>query len=365
MIIGIDASAAAKAQRTGTEWYAAEIMQAITSIDKFNHYKLYSKTPRPADLDILGKNVDWCELPFGVGWTLFRLSWEMMRKPPDVLFVPSNRLPLVVPQRSVVMVHDLAYRHVPEVFSWTERGYHWNAVIWAKTFATHILSPSEFTSLALKEECDIDASRITTVYHGCSVSSGDLALAKALDRPVTEPYFYFVGRLEQKKNIVRMLKAFLLFKKNTGSNHKLILTGKPGLGYEEINRFYESLGKIKEDILFTGYLAKTDTVRYMHHADAFIFVSLFEGFGMPLLEAFSLEVPVIAANATCLPEIAGDAALLVDPYDEVDIADAMRRLASDRNLRAGLIKMGTARRGEFSWEKAARETLSVLERVAQ
>jgi glycosyltransferase involved in cell wall biosynthesis len=364
MIVGIDASAAVKAQRTGTEWYAAEIIQSILSIDKINKYRLYSKIPCPLDFDIAGQNTEWCELPFGPGWTLFRLSWEMMRKPPDILFVPSNRLPLVVPPRSVVMVHDLSYRHVPEVYTPAQRAYHWNAVIWAKRFATHILSPSDFTTRALQEECGIDRSRITTVYHGCSVSSEDLANAEALDSPVAEPYFYYIGRLEQKKNIVRMMNAFSAFKRKTGSNLKFVLTGKPGFGYPEIARTHQSLGKLKEDVVFTGYLSKMDAVRYMHHAQAFIFVSLFEGFGMPLLEAFALEVPVIAANATCLPEIAGGAALLVDPYDEADIAKAMSEIASDQSLRATLIERGKVRRREFSWERAARETLSVLERAA-
>lgn len=365
MIVGIDASAAVKAQRTGTEWYAAEIIRSILSIDKINKYRLYSKIPCPVDFDIAGQNTEWCELPFGPGWTLFRLSWEMMRKPPDILFVPSNRLPLVVPRRSVVMVHDLSYRHVPEVYTQAQRAYHWNAVVWAKKFATQILSPSDFTTRALQEECGIDRSRITTVYHGCSVSSEDLTNAKVLDRPVAEPYFYYIGRLEQKKNIVRMMNAFLAFKRQSGSNLKLVLTGKPGFGYSEIAKAHQSLGKLKEDILFTGYLSKTDAVRYMHHAHAFIFISLFEGFGMPLLEAFTFEIPVIAANVTCLPEIAGDAALLVDPYDEADIADAMTRVASDQSLRVTLIDRGRARRQYFSWERAARETLHVLERVAQ
>ena len=365
MIVGVDASAAGKAQRTGTEWYAAEIIRSLLSIDTANEYRLYSKIPRPLDIDMHGKNAQWRVLSFGAGWTLFRLSWEMIRKPPDILFVPSNRLPLVVPPRSVVMVHDLSFRHVPEVYTPTQRAYHWNGLIWAKRFATHILSPSDFTTRALHEECGIARSRITTVYHGCSVSSEDLVNAKALDRPVAEPYFYFIGRLEQKKNILRMLNAFSSFKRKTGSNFKLVLSGKPGFGYPEIVHAYETLGKIKEDILFTGYLSEADAVRYMYHAHDFIFVSLFEGFGMPLLEAFTLEVPVIAANATSLPEIAGDAALLVDPYDETDIANAMCRVASDQSLRATLIEKGKVRRREFSWEKAARETLSVLERVAQ
>jgi glycosyltransferase involved in cell wall biosynthesis len=364
MIVGVDASAAVKAQRTGTESYASEIIQAILSIDKVNEYRLYSRLPPPGDIDIHGLNARWQVMPFRAGWTLFRLSWEMVRKPPDILFVPSNRLPIIVPRRSVVMVHDLSYRHVPDVYTVAQRAYHWNAVVWAKTFATHILSPSEFTTQALHEEFGIQLERITTIYHGCSISAEDLSLARAQQRPISVPYFYYIGRLEQKKNILRMLRAFSSFKNKTGSNFKLVLTGKPGLGYPEIMEAHEALGRTKEDVIFSGYLSKAEAIRYMHHALAFVFVSLFEGFGMPLLEAFALEVPVIAADATCLPEIAGGAALLVDPYNDADIENAMLRIASEQALRDTLIEKGTARVKDFSWERAARQTISVLDRLA-
>jgi glycosyltransferase involved in cell wall biosynthesis len=260
------------------------------------------------------------------------------------------------------MIHDLAYRHVPDAYTRTERFYHWSGVLWAKWFASHILAPSRFTETALHDEWGIDPGRTTTVYHGY-YSEISKRHRNPERRLIPEPYFYFVGRIEGKKNIPRMLQAFAMFKNDYGTAHKFVLSGKSGRGHQEIMSAYEALGPAKADVLFTGYASEEDMDAYMRHADALAFVSQFEGFGIPVIDAFARGTAVITSNSSSLPEIAGDAALLASPDDVKQIANAMYRIATDNELRHSLIKKGLERARIFSWERAAAETLAVIRKT--
>ena len=365
MLIGIDASPAVKAQPTGTERYTAEIIKSLTAIDRVNRYRLYAPYPPPKELRDLGKNTEWRILPFGPGWTSIRLSAEMLFHPPDLLFVPSNRLPLIHPRKSVIMFYDLAYREVPDAFTRYGRFYHWSSVLWAKWFAAHILAPSRFTETALQREWRISPGRTSAIFHGYDAKILSQRNRKPGRRMIPEPYFYFIGRIESKKNIARMLRAFAIFKNSHGSAHKFVLSGKPGRGHEAIMTTYRALGPAKKDVLFTGYVSEDVRDAYMKHAEALAFVSRSEGFGIPVLDAFALGTPVITSDTSSLPEIAGGAALLASPDDAEEIAAAMHRMATDRRLKRALIKQGLARAQSFSWERAAAETLAVFRKVGR
>ncbi len=362
MIIGIDASRALKPQRTGTEVHNAEIIKHLIAIDKDNSYRLYSNREPFGDMEKLGKNVQWRVMPFSRGWTLFRLSFEMFVNQPDVLFIPAHILPLIPPKKSVVMIHDLGFDHFPELYKWTDKAYHRYAVRFAKLFASHILTPSEFTRQDLHQKYNISLKKITTVYHGFDPKDFRPA-HKGEKSPLNEPYFYFVGRLEHKKNVARMLQAFGEFKQKTGLPHKFLLAGRPAFGYDTIQQAYDNLGEYKKDVQFLGYTSQEEATNYLRHAQTLVFATLFEGFGLPVLEAYASGTPVITSNVTSLPEIAGDAALLVDPRKTEEIVAAMTEVAHDASLRETLIKKGEQHYKKFSWDKAAKETLAVLEKV--
>src|ERR1700722_4080942 len=363
MLIGIDASPAVKAQPTGTERYTAEIIKSLTAIDRVNRYRLYAPYPPPKELRDLGKNTEWRVLPFGPGWTSIRLSVEMLIHPPDLFFVPSNLLPLIHPRRSVNLFHDLAYRDVPDAFTQFGRFYHWSSILWAKWFAAHILHPFRFTEIALHQVWGINPARTSIIFHGYNATKLSKRARKPGRRMIPEPYFYFVGRIEDKKNISNMLRAFEKFKNSHGTAHKFVLSGKPGRGHDDIMSTYRALGAVKKDVLFTGYVSEEVRDAYMKHADALVFVSRSEGFGIPVLDAFALGTPVITSNSSSLPEIAGDAALLASPDDAEQIADAMHRITADGRLKRALIKKGFARAQSFSWERPAAETLAVFRKV--
>lgn len=371
MVIGIDASRALKRQRTGTEVHNAEIIKHLVAIDSIDTFRLYSSVPPFGDMQKIrqpqaaSQNLAWRVMPWPRGWTLVRLSLEMLIRPPDVLFVPAHILPLVCPKRSVVMIHDIGFDHFRPLYRWTDVWYHRFAVRFAKRFAGHILTPSAFTRQDLHQKYAIPLKKMTVVHHGFNPSA--FRPAKQSEKsPNPIPYFYFIGRLEHKKNIVRMLEAFSRFKQKTGLPHQFLLAGRPGFGWETIKAAHGRLPLVVQgDVRFLGFVASDEAHRYLRHAAGLIFTTLFEGFGLPVLEAFASGCPVIASNTTSLPEIVGLAGLTVDPTSVEQIATAMEKMATDRLGREKLILAGNARYKVFSWDKAARETLAVLRAVAR
>lgn len=352
-------------QRTGTEVYNAEIIKHMVAIDHDNQYRLYtSRRPLP-DMKNLGSNVEYRVMPFSRGWTLFRLTWEILFHQPDLLFIPAHILPLYPGKRSVVMVHDIGYDHFPELYKWTDIAYHRYAIRFAKQFATHILTPSEFTKQDLHHKYGIPLQKITTIHHGFDPAEYHPA-TKEEKSPEEKPYFYYIGRLEYKKNISRMLHAFAAFKIQTKQPHMFILAGRQAHGYTEIQKTYDSLpDTVKKDIIFLGYTEQDKATRYLRHAEALVFTTLFEGFGFPVLEAFASGTPVITSNTTSLPEIAGDAALLVDPTSVETITHAMVNITSDADKRRQLIALGEEQYRKFSWAKAAQKTVDILNRIGK
>jgi glycosyltransferase involved in cell wall biosynthesis len=178
------------------------------------------------------------------------------------------------------------------------------------------------------------------------------------------PYFLFSGRWEQRKNVVRTLEAFARFKHTTRTDHKLVLTGGRSWGSSEAERVIERLG-IQHDIKDLGKDTIDDLPYLYAAADGVVYASLWEGFGMPIIEAMACGTPVITSNLAAMPETAGGAALIVDPYSVEDIASAMHRLATDSALRDRLGVAGVKRARDFSWEKTAGETLDLYEEVIQ
>ena len=174
-------------------------------------------------------------------------------------------------------------------------------------------------------------------------------------------YLLYVGTLQPRKNLVRAIEAFGLLKRD--STLKFVIAGKKGWLYDEIFEKVKELN-LENEVIFTGYVPDEDLPELYKNAKAFIFVSLYEGFGLPVLEAMSYGIPVLTSNTSSLPEVAGDAALLVDPENTEEIAKGMERLLTDEKLRQQLISKGKEQIKKFSWEKAAKETLQVLEEVA-
>jgi glycosyltransferase involved in cell wall biosynthesis len=382
MHIGIDASRIAVAARTGTEHYTYELLAALARHDRRNRYTLYCNQA-PAELPPLGANFRLRRIPFPRVWTHVRLSAELLLDAPDTLFVPAHVLPLGAPvprrMRTVVTIHDLGYLHFPAAHTPAHRLYLRLSTLWSTRAATRLIAVSGATRDDLVRFAGACPDKITIVHHGLSERFRPVADASVV-KDVQErygaraPYFLYVGTVQPRKNLVRLIEAFARLgdrSRESGvggvipnsrlptPNPQLVIAGKRGWLTEAIERRAAELG-VADRVVFTGYVADDDVPALLGGALAFVFPSLYEGFGMPILEAMACGAPVLASNTSSLPEVAGDAALLVDPTDTGAIAAGMGRLAVDAALRDELRARGLARAAHFTWDRCAEATLAVL-----
>ena len=365
MLIGIDASRAVTARRTGTETYSLHLIRALLALGADHRFRLYFRQPPPPDLF---NGVDLRVIPFPRLWTHLRLSGEMLRRPPDVLFVPAHVLPLVHPRRSVVTVHDLGYLYHPEAHTRTQNLYlRWSTRYNARA-AAHLLADSEATRRDLVRRYGVPPEKITVAYPGyderLAPVTDPAALAAVRARyGLTGPYLLYLGTLHPRKNLSRLIQAFYNLQPAT-CNLQLVLAGKKGWLYDDIFAQVRALG-LTERVIFTGYVPDDDLPALLSGALAFVYPSLYEGFGFPVLEAMACGAPVVCSNVSSLPEVAGDAALLVDPLDTAALAAALARLVGDEGLRRELRERGFRQVRKFSWRRCAGQVLGVLERVGR
>jgi glycosyltransferase involved in cell wall biosynthesis len=290
-------------------------------------------------------------------WTQTRLAFEMFLNKPEVLFIPVHVLPLIHPNNSVVTLHGLEYEYYPEMYPQRHLRYLRWSTKYALKNARKIIAVSENTKKDLVELYDGNPEKIEVVYHGVGVSvrSPTPKFFRSWT-PHKQPYILFVGRLETKKNVQGLIKAFNLLKRKYQVPHKLVLVGPRGYGYED------SIGHLldKSDIIEKGYLLEQEKWSLLKNADLFVFPSFYEGFGMPILEAQAVGCPVVATNVSSIPEVAGKGAMLVEPKNIEQIAEVMYKIISDDQLKKDLIARGYQNVERFSWQKCAEETLRVL-----
>jgi glycosyltransferase involved in cell wall biosynthesis len=380
MLIGIDASRSVPRKRTGTENYSLHLIRHLLPLESDHRYRLYFN--RPPAYSLQSTTCHLRIMPFPRLWTHLRLSWEMMRRPPDLLFVPAHVLPVVHPRRSVVTIHDLGYLYYPQAHRVLDRLYLDLSTRYNAHAAAHLIADSLATQRDLVERYDTEPDKITVVYPGYDEATFQpVRDEKAIEAVKTKydiagDYVLFVGTLQPRKNLTRLLEAFSLcglqapnkFGTPTSnlqpvtSNLQLVIAGKKGWLYQDIFRRVEELG-LENKVAFTGYVPEGDLPALLSGARLFVLPSLYEGFGLPVLEAMACGTPVVCSNVSSLPEVAGEAALLVDPLDVEGLAAAMKRVLGDETQQAELIARGFEQAQRFSWEKCAREVLAVLENV--
>ncbi len=380
MLIGVDASRVRATGRTGTETYSLHLIRALVAAAPGQRFRLYTPAGAAAGALWAGPapaHVAVRVMPFPRLWTHIRLSAEMLVRPPAVLFVPAHVLPLIHPRRSVVTVHDLGYLTHPEAHRPADRRYLDWSTRWNATEAAAVLADSAATKADLVAAYGIPPGKIHVIHLGrdetlARVSDPALVAAACRKYGIADPaagagYLLYVGTLQPRKNLARIIEAFgRVAGTAADAGHQLVLAGGKGWLFEgmRLPDLVERFG-LAGRVLFPGYVADADLPALLSGARAFVFPSLHEGFGIPVLEAGACGVPVITSNTSSLPEVAGDAALLVDPHDVEAIADAVHRVLTDDPLRAELIRRGHENVKRFSWEKCARETLAVLEQVGR
>jgi len=359
-VIGIDASRAVSPRPTGTETYSLRLIQALISLNPPWDVRLYFRVPPP---DGLFPQAQRRVIPFPRLWTHIRLSWEMARYPPDLLFVPAHVLPPIRPRRSLVTVHDLGYRYFPRAHPRFQRVYLDLSTRWNAIAAAHILADSEATRTDLVRIYGTPPAKVTVAYPGYDESLApvrDPTVLNAVRERYGIPgdYFLYLGTLQPRKNLSRLVLAF----SRLPSRAVLVLAGQRGWLVDDLFPLIRRLG-LEGRVLCPGYVCPEDRAPLLSGALAFVFPSLYEGFGLPVLEAQACGCPVICSNTSSLPEVAGDAALQVPPEDVAALADAMARLESDPDLRRELVERGFVNLRRFSWERCARTALGVMERL--
>jgi glycosyltransferase involved in cell wall biosynthesis len=368
MHIAIDASRVSVAERTGTERYSYELIAALARVDRRRRYTLYTNG-LPAALPPLGPNFALRSIPMRRLWTHARLGPAALADRPDLLFVPSHVVPLAHPA-SVVTLHDLGYLAFPEAHTARRRLELHLTTRWSLRAARRVIAISRATRDDLVRHYGADPARIAVVHHGLGagfrpVDDPAVVTAAAARHGLAGPYFLYVGTVQPRKNLERLIEAFAAATAGLPEPRPVLaIGGRRGWLSEAIERRAAALG-VGGRVRFLGYLPDADLPTLLSGAVAFLFPSLYEGFGMPVLEAMACGAPVLTSTTSALPEVAGDAALLVDPRDTGAIAAAIGRLASDEGLRTELRTRGLVRAAQFTWERCARATLEVLLEAAR
>lgn len=370
MRIGIDASRANLAQRTGTEWYAFHLTRAFFAyLRPDDEVFLYVKESLRPEWGSLPANVHVRVLrwPPRKLWTQLRLSWEMVCHRVDVLFVPAHTIPFISPKRTVTTLHDIGFMHDESLYGVTERAYHRFSAKLALKRCSTILTVSEYSKQDICKTFSINPSRVQVIPNSYDPTAfnqfvrenpGLIAKAQQL-AGVKPPYLMTIGRIEKKKNTLGLVQAFAELKKNEWfKNYQLLLVGASGLGADEVYAECKALG-ISTDVIQPGWLPENIVPGLMAGAQAFVLPSFFEGFGIPVLEAMAVGTPVVCSNVTSLPEVAGGAAELVST-DVQSIADGIARVCANTDYANELRQKGYRRVEDFSWESSGKLLAEVL-----
>ncbi|BCX05366.1 MAG: glycosyl transferase family 1 [Candidatus Roseilinea sp.] len=375
MWIGIDASRATGVRLTGTERYSREIIAALLRSAPRHCFRLYLREALDPDSLRLPRSPVSVE-PVVIArrrlWTHLGLARELSARPPDALFVPAHVLPASFIRspvrrriRTVVTVHDVGYRHFPEAHPLTQRWYLDLGTRLSVRCAGVVITDSEATRRDVLRFYGVAHDRVVVAYPGplplTEVQEKDVArtLAKfGLDDG--RPYVLHVGTLQPRKNLRRLIQAWArLLTRTDWAGLRLVLAGGRGWGGEDLRAEVEAAG-LQASVVLTGYLDDVEKTALLRHARAYVFPSLHEGFGFPVLEAQSAGVPVACSNASSLPEIAGEAALLFDPFDVEAIAHALEMIIRDESVRTRLVEAGYRNLARFSWDACARIVLEGL-----
>lgn len=259
-----------------------------------------------------------------------------------------------VPQ--VLVMHDLAYEHFKDHIPALTRSYYQYYMPRFAHKAARIATVSQFSKSDIIKQYGIKPSLIDVVYNAAKEVYRPVDLETQLQTKQRIAngcdYFVYVGSIHPRKNIARMLTAFDTFKHQTGSSKKMVIVGRMAWDYKDVN---DALAKMKHraDVIFTGHVEPEELGRIVASAYAMVYVSLFEGFGIPIVEAMSCRIPVITSNISSMPEAAGDAAILVDPTSTNDIAEAMEKIVANKQLYNSLVERGQQQLTKFSWQQSA------------
>ncbi len=366
MLIGVDASRVTRRHRTGTENYTLHVLRQLLAVDQRNEYRLYLGEPLPPGLLPNSDSVTERVIRMPRLWTQVGLSREMLREAPDVLFVPSHVLPLVTPARSVVVVYDVGHRFFPRAHGVLE----WLYVEWA--IRRHVRIASSLITISQASRRDIvrlygaTPDRVAVAYPAVDerfqpASAADVERVRER-YGLAERYVLHLSTIKPRKNLPRLVHAFA--QAQLPPQTQLVLGGTTTHGAHAVEQAITECG-LEHRVRRLAYVPDEDLPALYSGAGCVALVSLYEGFGMPALEALACGAPVVVGNRGSLPEIVGDAGVVVDSLDVLTIASGLERVLNEPDTAQRLRELGPPRARRFTWQDAARVTLEVLNQVGQ
>lgn len=372
MVIGFDGSRAFTKNRTGTENYSYQLLKHLSYIDHVNTYYVYLR-PGTNISEKWPENFVFKVLNYKYLWTQVGLSLQTFKDPLDLLFTPAHTTPLITKPglKTLITVHDLGAEYLPQTHQLKQRLYLNLMTHYQLKKATHLIAVSESTKLDLTRKIGIKPSKVSVTYEGFNNENFKVLPKEQVSNKLREfdieyrKYFFFVGSIQPRKNLERLIRAYHqaihngdFVSKNSKDLPKLVLAGGKGWLADEIYALPTKLN-IKDKVIFLGYVKDSDLPYLYNGAIALLFPSLFEGFGLPVLEAFACCCPVLTSDSSSLPEVAGDGAILVDPRSIDSISKGIVTITNENN-RKDLTKKGLRQLKKFSWDRCARETLDVI-----
>lgn len=364
MKVGIDAQMLCRSI-TGIERYAYEVIRPMLRLNPDVEFFLYAPLPitvnwgDAANLTIRTSNVKF--RGGGILWSQTKLPYWAKQDKLDVLWVPTHRMPRLLPDNiaRVVTIHDLVWKHAGDTMRPLNRLAERILMPDAIRLADRIVADSQCTADAIAETFPSARLKTRVVYLGATAFPQPNGVGALLDFGIDRPYFLFVGTLEPRKNLRRLLQAYAMLDPVFRGENILVIAGGKGWGNQDLALLIQTLG-LEDSVRLTGYVNEEILATLYQHALFLAMPSLYEGFGLPLLEAMSFGVPVLTSSCSSMPEVAGDAGLLVDPLNVNSIAHGISRMLADgeyRNLLAGRTKKRAA---QFSWENAAKEIMEIF-----
>lgn len=380
MRIGIDARVILRSH-AGVSRYVSNLIRNLALIDRQNRYLLFFDLEGFAAVgqDNFRQRVIRISPCLGKGslrqkiesvlWVNFLLPYALLKEKVEVLHSPNSVSPLLTRPgcKTVITVNDMLPFVFPQLHPGTYSNFIRMSLPPAMAKADKIITYSQAVKKDIQNICHIPEEKIEVIYLGLEprhkiITDLDRIEAVKCKYGLPDRFVLFIGTLEPRKNVTRLIIAFSK-SKEIRATHKLVLAGQEGWLSESIFETVRNSG-LAGDVIFTGYIQEDDLPSLYNAADLFVFPTLYEGFGLPLLEAMACGIPIVASNTSSIPEIVGDAALLVDPYSVEDIARGMERALLDSNLRAMLVQKGLERVKQFSWQTTSEKTLKVYQQVA-
>ena len=372
MKIAVNTRLLLKDKLEGIGWFTYESLKRI--VTSHPEHKFYFIFDRKYDNEfVFADNVT----PIVIGpparhpilhyiWYEISIPRVLKKIEPDIFISPDAFLSLSSKYPDLIVIHDLNFEHFPEHMPKLWRKYYRYFTPRFAKKAKRIATVSQFSKSDIVEQYGVDPGKVDVVYNGSNNNFRPVSEVekKKIKQKFSDgcDYFVFVGALNPRKNLANIFKAFDRFRSNNKSTIKFAVVGEKMYWTDDIKSAYEMM-KHKHDVIFTGRLGPDELSKVVGSSIALVYTSFFEGFGIPIVEAFNAEVPVITSNVTSMPEIAGDAALLVDPESVEQISDAMEKISGDIELANSLVEKGKLRREDFTWDRTAENVWNSIEKI--